>query len=269
MAQNKTTKTQANKTTKKAQTPKSFDFRKPLLFAYNNANKHALSKKEVEQAGCSGGHFDAWVALSKDVHTSFSNYFKATVEGGTTEKDLAALRGKCFAAVRKAYEVTTITPREADLDFLLGDIKKKLDMGVSVYGTQGEAAFRRMLETYIGVRMAEQIVLDAQDTDTVKQYLAAISRINKANTAITALYAIVQNTQILRDKAKAKTTQAVYQTMIDDAKTAIDDQKAKLDKARTQAQELRNAYVTAMEKVKNAKDVQIPEAQEVQEAEVA
>lgn len=231
---------------------KVFSMDDALIFAHDNGNKHALTQQEITDLGGSKQHLDQLNVLEDFVYTATANYYTKGKEDGLSKKEITALRVPCFQTWRKLLEyvqpegMTKLRISDYDLDFILGDIKKAVNVeGVgSSYGVAGKKAFRRVLETYIGCMIAQNIILSASELDTIKQYQSACKTIDKCNTKILKLETTLATLKAVVTTAEGD-TKKYLETQIDDTKECIKELGEKKDDANKKKRELSTAYKAA------------------------
>ena len=249
----------------KAQTKYVPNMGTAAMVAHNMGNKQAINQQLAEIVGVDNGNFlRAKNTIENGLHSAYAEYFKKSQVLATSDEELQKLRGKCFEAWRAVLAEYTpqdctkkIRIRNVDLDFTLGDIKKNMQVGTSVWGISGKQMFRKIIETYIGNLIAEQVVLDEDEAEAVEKYQGALRRIDSNATKRKE----VQESIVAREEmlGKYKNNKAMTKYIKEDIaalKNAIKELDASDKNARETLKKFKAKFEAARLKIKQPVPIQ-------------
>lgn len=225
-----------------------------IIDAHNNGNGHAIKAEEISAVGGSKEHLERLNNLEDNVHKAYKDTFLAGMRG--QEKDYGEFMGNAKKAWRAlaSFVQPTSQPKlriaDMDVEFTLGDIKKHLNVEGkgSTYGITGQKAFRKLIETYLGVLIAKQVILDEEETKAVRSYQTALKRIDKTNDELDKL----KGQKADYGKLVASLTgdaKTAIEKLVDDIQAQIDKLEEKLTKAEQQKKDNKTAYMAAKAKL--------------------
>lgn len=163
-----------------------------LVKAHEDGNRHAITKKEAEDAGVLGVKFEQWCNWTNNLRDAVSPYVIKKMDKDATEVQLQRLRGKIFPAWRKIVlcgEDDPVHPNlvvtSADVDSLVGFCETYFgtEKG-TVWSVKSQKLFRKDVEAYLGCKIAQNAVLEDEDRDCIKDYQKATRAIKKAEEAL-------------------------------------------------------------------------------------
>ena len=239
------------------------------IAAHNMGNKKAIDLSTAEVLGVSSAHFHRAVyAIEDTLHKAYAEYFKKGLVLSTRDEELKKLRGKCFEAWRQVLKEYTpedctkkIRIRDFDLDFTLGDIKKNLQVGVSVWGINGKKVFRRLIETYIGNLIAEQVVLDPEEVDIVSQYQSALRTIdNNATKREQIKIAVAELETMLKSNKRNKGLCKYLEEKIGEYKSKLTDLDNSDKTANETLRKNKAKFLATREKIKKPMELKVDAA---------
>lgn len=158
-----------------------------LVMAHNTNNTKAISKDFAAGCGIADNVFESWVGWIESLHYAVAPWVQKFNDKDITDDELKEIYGKVFPILRQLAKVddTPLFIRESDAVRICGFAAKhgKTANG-SVDVLVGKVAFRREIETMLGIRLAQNEVLVEDDYDVIVKYEKAMQNQEKAENRL-------------------------------------------------------------------------------------
>ena len=168
--------------------------RDAIIFAHNypQCNKKAITEAMALENGATTERFNQWVYWVENLRETVVAYCELKQVKGADPKELAAARGRIFAAWRTILKVGEENVFHPNMFLIPEDIESLVGYNetfMATYkGTQfantSKVIFRKYVESLLGCRIAGNAVLKDADRDTLAEYYGAERAIDKANKAL-------------------------------------------------------------------------------------
>ena len=252
---------------------KTFNYnamRPAIIAAHNNGNRKAISKEYVDAFGIQDLQFEEWKKDIKKLYDAALEYHKLFRKPTLTwtAEDTAALeeieQKKILPAWANLLHAGESTKESRELRVLpnhdpmwvlryISKIVTVADIG-SVDSDAGFDVFRKGIETEIGLRIAQNGMLTADDRDTVERYQSAARRVSTCNTLAEELLKELETAKANLEKA-ADANEDVKAFMAHIVK-GVEEQISANNESRKQAQatveELKGKYDGIVSKLNKA-----------------
>lgn len=155
--------------------------RQAIIAAYNTGNKKAIDQTVAEAGGATKERFDQWVQWVNDLRETAVNYNRVIDNKDSSTKERASAKGRLFAQWRKIIKVgeenlfhPNMFVREEDAEIISGFARTFTTTSVvKVFAPKSEMIFRKEIETFLGIRISGNAMLNDSERDTLKDYYAA------------------------------------------------------------------------------------------------
>jgi len=163
------------------------DMRPALMRAHNTNNGKAISKDFAFGCGVSERAYTSWCTWINSLHYAVTPWVEKFNDKDISDEELKAIYDKVFPILKQLAKVddTPLFLRDSDAVRICGFAAKhgKTANG-SVDVLVGAVAFRREVETMLGIRLAQNEVLVEDDYDIIMKYEKAEKNKEKAEDRI-------------------------------------------------------------------------------------
>lgn len=158
------------------------DMKGLIIGAYSTGNKGAISKEDAAKAGVTEQTWSQWVAYCNALQATIIELNKLTEDPKATKKALDVAQSAVFTEWRKVLKdglEKDFDPhffiRATDVFRLFGYNDRFVSTAYGKqFGNKRAVDFRRLVETFIGARIAGNGVMSADDADIVESYDSAV-----------------------------------------------------------------------------------------------
>lgn len=179
-----------NASTSKVSAPAD-PMRDAIIVACETGNTHAITNVEAAMAGCDPKDFSKWRTYVEALRQTAIEYGKVTDDKDSTQEQIALAKGRVW---EKWQQILTIGEedkfhpnmftREQDADtcrvYATGVTTMSIPGIGSVAATTPGKIFRKLIETFLGLRIRANAALCDADRDVISAYLSAKATITKA-----------------------------------------------------------------------------------------
>lgn len=163
------------------------EMKQALINAHNTNNAKAISKDFAAGSGVSERAFTSWTTWIESLHVAVTPWVQKFNDKDITDAELQEIYNKVFPILKQLAKVdkTPLFIRESDAVRICGFAAKhgKTANG-SVDVLVGKVAFRREIETMLGIRLAQNEVLIEDDYDKIVKYERAVKNKEKAEARL-------------------------------------------------------------------------------------
>lgn len=157
-----------------------------LVMAHKTNNARAISKDFCAGCGIPENVYDSWTTWIKLLHEAVTPWVNKFNDKDATDEELQAIYKAVFPILRQLKRVDDkLFLRESDAVRICGFAQKhgKTANG-SVDVAVGEKAFRREIETMLGIRIAQSAVLTEKEYDVITKYESTENNLEKAQNKL-------------------------------------------------------------------------------------
>ena len=166
--------------------------RDALITSAEQGNKKAITAMDAAYAGIKADEFSKWTRFCDLLRNVAIEYGKAVESKDSTDDQIALAKGRVVEVWGRVLAGDSIHPnmfgRENDADTIRVYAYNMATMSIEGIGTIGCVTpmghFRRMVETFIGLRFRANEALNDADRDVIQAVLSARSRIKSADERI-------------------------------------------------------------------------------------
>lgn len=163
------------------------EMKQALINAHKTNNAKAISKDFAAGSGVSERAFTSWTTWIESLHVAVTPWVQKFNDKDITDAELQEIYNKVFPILKQLAKVdeTPLFIRESDAVRICGFAAKhgKTANG-SVDVLVGKVAFRREIETMLGIRLAQNEVLIEDDYDKIVKYERAVKNKEKAEARL-------------------------------------------------------------------------------------
>lgn len=157
-----------------------------LVMAHNTNNARAISKDFCAGCGVPENVYESWVTWIKLLHEAVTPWVTKFNDKDVTDEELQEIYKAVFPILRQLKRVDDkLFLRESDAIRICGFAAKhgKTANG-SVDVAMGAKAFRREIETMLGIRIAQSAVLTEDEYGVITKYESAENNLEKAQNKL-------------------------------------------------------------------------------------
>ena len=233
--------------------------RPALVAAHNSGNKKAIDGTMVDFLGIQTAQFEEWKKDCKALYVLVKEYldlFRAPADAYCPEHvaKMDGVRGKMFpvwatllSTGEKSKECRElhIVP-EHDIPTIIGKAEKNIfveEVG-SVPAHVGEEVFRKIVETEVGYRIAQNGMLSEEDRDTITTFQSAQKTVKRCNEIGEELFKEFSKAKANLEKfgSASEEIKAVFNSIMKDAQAAMEENKKRKEDAQKTVNELKDTY---------------------------
>lgn len=172
--------------------PQMDAMRDAIIIACETGNKHAITNVEAAMSGAEPEDFSRWTFYVESLRQTAIEYGKVADNKDSAQSALELAKGRVWEKWRQILTVgeedkvhPNLFTREHDADTVRVYACNMTTMNIPSIGTVAMATpskvFRKMVETFLGLRMRANEALCDADRDVISAYLGAKNTIAKAN----------------------------------------------------------------------------------------
>lgn len=158
-----------------------------LTRAHETNNAKAISKDFAAGCGVADNVFTSWCTWIESLHIAVTPWVEKFNNKDITDAELNEIYNKVFPILRQLAKVddTPLFIRESDAVRICGFAAKhgKTANG-SIDVLVGKVAFRREIETMLGIRLAQNAVMTEDDYGIILKYDSAVKNQEKAENKL-------------------------------------------------------------------------------------
>lgn len=242
-----------------------------LLFGNRINNPRALTKQHFELLDLDESYLDDWKASVKKFYTACANYFNAVytlrADSKTCKKNRkevvskfnSLLADEIYYGTEDEIKLQALKITEDDVDFIIAKIVgfAKTDIGTFAI-LNGEEAFRKEVETYIGCKVAGATLMGEEDFATITAYKNAERAITtgekRIKEATDDLQGFIKMVNALKSKSElSEEVENYFEEQIKIKKKEIADMKKRKSDNETYIAEHKKAYGELLNRLDNGR----------------
>ena len=198
------------------------DIKKALIMAHNQGNHNAISKDFAAGCGVSERAYESWVTFIDTLHYKVAPWVEKFNDKDIPDEELQNIYKDIFPTWRLINTTDDkLFIRESDAIVICGYAKKhgRSEVKGSIDVLVGKKAFRREIETELGIRIAQNEVLTEDEYDVIVKYERAEANKEKATQKLEGYERNGQKVMGLKEKLEnAKKVLKDMMTLVNVAK---------------------------------------------------